>query len=110
MKKKKTAVKQRNTKARRTAMENKIAMIGISSVVCMLLVVLLFKGSALQRRIDANEGNNPQLQQEMAAEQARTEEIEELQDYMQSDEYTEKIAKEKIGLVKDNEILFKENK
>ena len=36
-------------------MENKIAMIGISSVVCMLLVVLLFKGSALQSRIDANE-------------------------------------------------------
>ena len=29
---------------------------------------------------------------------------------MQSDEYTEKIAKEKIGLVKDNEIIFKENK
>lgn len=91
-------------------MENKIAMIGISSVVCMLLVVLLFKGSVLQSRIDANEVKKSQLQQEMAAEQARTEEIEELQDYMQSDEYTEKIAKEKIGLVKDNEILFKENK
>ena len=76
----------------------------------MLLVVLLFKGSALQSRIDANEVKKSQLQQEIAAEQARTEEIEELQDYMQSDEYTEKIAKEKIGLVKDNEILFKENK
>ena len=43
-------------------------------------------------------------------EQKRTEEIEQLQEEMQSDEYYEKIAKEKIGLVKDNEILFKENK
>ena len=110
MKKKKTAGKRKNTKARRTAMENKIAMIGISTVVCMLLVVLLFKGSSLQRRIDSNEAKKAQLEQKLTAEQARTEEIEEMQDYMQSDEYTEKIAKEKIGLVKDNEILFKENK
>ena len=42
-------------------MENKIAMIGISTVVCMLLVVLLFKGSSLQRRIDSNEAKKAQL-------------------------------------------------
>ena len=110
MKKRKTAGKQKNTKARRAAVENKVAMVGISTVVCMLLVVLLFKGFALQRRIDVNKAKQEQLEQEMTAEQARTQDIEDLQDYMQSDEYTEKIAKEKIGLVKDNEILFKENK
>ena len=43
-------------------------------------------------------------------EEARTKDIEDMQEYMQSDEYAEKIAKEKIGLVKDNEIIFKENK
>ena len=52
------------------------------------------------------------IQQELAEqiddEKARTKEIEAMQDYIQSDEYTEKIAKEKIGLVKENEIIFKE--
>lgn len=85
-------------------------MIGISSVVCMLLVILLLEGSYLQTRKDANIVKQAQLDQELAQEKARTEEIEELQEYMRSDEYVEKIAKEKIGLVKDNEILFKENK
>ena len=33
-----------------------------------------------------------------------------MEEYMQSDEYIEKIAREKIGLVKDNEIIFKEVK
>lgn len=110
MGKKKTAGKRRNTKAKRTNIENKVAMIGISAVVCLLLILLLFEGVSLQKKIDANEVKQVQLDEQLAAEQARTEEIEELQKYMQSDEYAEKIAKEKIGLVKDNEIIFKENK
>lgn len=110
MGKKKTAAKRKNTKAKRTNRENKVAMIGISIVVCMLLVILLIEGSSLQIKYQANEAKQAQLNEQLAAEQARTEEIEELQKYMQSDEYAEKIAKEKIGLVKDNEILFKENK
>lgn len=85
-------------------------MIGISGVVCMLLVVLLFEGSSLQAKIQENNAKQAKIEQQLADEQARTEEIEELQEYMQSDEYIEKIAKEKIGLVKDNEIIFKENK
>lgn len=110
MGKKKTAGKRKNTKARRTNAQNKAAMIGISGVVCMLLVVLLFEGSSLQGKIKENNAKQARLEQQLADEQARTGEIEELQEYMQSDEYIEKIAKEKIGLVKDNEILFKENK
>ena len=30
-------------------------------------------------------------------------------EYMQTDEYIEKTAREKLGMVKDNEILFKES-
>ena len=38
-----------------------------------------------------------------------TEDISEMQEYMQSDEYLEKVAKDKLGLVKDGEIIFKES-
>ena len=57
-----------------------------------------------------HERYHPELEEELKTEEARTKDIEDMQEYMQSDEYTEKIAKEKIGLVKDNEIIFKENK
>lgn len=85
-------------------------MLGISGVVCMLLGVLLVEGHSLQNKIRQNEARYAQLEKQLKEEQARTGEIEELQTYMQSDEYVEKIAKEKIGLVKENEIIFKETK
>ena len=44
----------------------------------------------------------------MEDETKRREEIQELEQYMQSDEYIEKIAREKLGLLKENEILFRE--
>ena len=91
-------------------MQNKAAMLGISSIVCMLLGVLLVEGHSLQNKIQQNEVRYAQLEKQLKEEQARTGEIEELQEYMQSDEYVEKIAKEKIGLVKENEIIFKETK
>ena len=110
MKKKRTAAKRKNTKAKRTNTQNKAAMIGISGVVSLLVIALLYQGTSLQKKIEANEVRKTQIAEAYAAEQKRTEEIEQLQEEMQSDEYYEKIAKEKIGLVKDNEILFKENK
>lgn len=110
MVKKKNAKRKKNRKINRQNVQNKAAMFGISVVACLLLVVLLFEGSSLQNRCDANEIRKAQLQQRKQEEEARTVEIENLQKYMQSDEYIEKIAKERIGLVKENEIIFKENK
>ena len=43
----------------------------------------------------------------MEAEEARSEEIEELKEYVQSDEYAEQVAKDKLGLVYEDEIIFK---
>ena len=95
MRGKKSAARRKNAGARRIKVQNRIAMISISLVVCMLVVLLAFKEHSLQVKYQANENRK---------------DIEDVQEYMQSDEYTEKIAKEKIGLVKDNEIIFKENK
>lgn len=89
--------------------QNRAAMLGISLVVCVLLIVLMVEGQFLQKKIDENIERQTELQEQLEAEAARTEEIEELQEYMKSDEYIEKIAREKIGLVKENEIIFKEN-
>ena len=99
--------KEKNKNSRKTAAarQSKRTILGITAVVCVLMAV---QGSSLRGKLAANENREQELQQQIDAEQQRTEEIEDLQDYMKSDEYAEKTAREKLGLVKDGEILFKE--
>lgn len=82
-------------------------MIGISLIVCMLFGVLLYQGNSLQERIDSNEEKMDQIAEQIEEQQQRTKEIDELEEYMQTDEYIEKAAQEKLGLLKENEIIFK---
>ena len=48
------------------------------------------------------------LMQAIEAEQARTEEIKEYEKYTQTKKYVEEIAKNKLGLVYEGEIIFKD--
>ena len=48
-----------------------------------------------------------ELEKEKKAEKQRTEEIEEYKEYVGTDEYVEDTARDKLGMVKENEILFK---
>ena len=91
------------------AQQNKVTMIGITFVVCVLMVALLVQGRKLNARLTANEQRTSELEQQIENENQRTEDIGEMQEYMQSDEYLEKVAKDKLGLVKDGEIIFKES-
>ena len=43
-------------------------------------------------------------------QQERTQEIDEQKEYMQTDEYIAEVARDKLGLVKGNEIVFEEEK
>ena len=51
-----------------------------------------------------------QLQNKIDAEEARTQDIADLEAYMQTDEYIANVAREKLGMVKENEIIFSEGK
>lgn len=84
------------------------AMLFITFVVFVLLLAILLAGFHLQKTIDNNNTRMEDLQEQIDSETQRTGEIEELQEYMQSDEYLEQVAKEKLGFVKDGEIIFKE--
>ena len=50
-----------------------------------------------------------ELKAQIAEEEKRTEEIDELEEYVETDEYIEQVAKDKLGLVHENEILFRAN-
>ena len=47
-----------------------------------------------------------ELEAQIEAETNRAEEIDELEEYVGTEEYVEDVAKEKLGLVYPNEILF----
>lgn len=47
------------------------------------------------------------LQEEIAKEEARAAEIEEFEAYTQTKKYVEEVAKDKLGLVYEDEIIFK---
>lgn len=50
-----------------------------------------------------------ELMQEYEEETQRATELEELEAYMKSSEYIEDVAKSKLGLTYENEIIFKES-
>ena len=87
---------------------NQLGMFGISLIVQVLLLSLMVQSRDLKESLAGYETRAEALSQQLEEEQARTEEIKELKEYMQTDEYAEQAAREKLGLVKDNEIIFQE--
>lgn len=83
-------------------------MLCISLVVLLLLGILLWQGNALEQELAAYQEQERVLTRKVEEEKARTQEIEQQKDYMQTDEYIEEAARDRLGLVKDNEIIFKE--
>ena len=63
----------------------------------------------MDQRLAAKRQQSADLDAQISQEEDRTQEITDLQEYMQSDEYLEKVAKDKLGLVRDGEIIFKES-
>ena len=47
------------------------------------------------------------MKEQIKAEKERSKEIKELDKYVGTDKYVEDVAKEKLGLVHNNEIIFK---
>ena len=89
---------------------NYLGMAAIVIVVLILLVGLTMQSNNLKARIAVYDAKAAALQQSIEDEQDRTKEIDEQKEYMQTDEYIAEVARDKLGLVKGNEIVFEEEK
>ena len=94
--------------AYRKKRQNKMAMLLVTTVVIMMLIVVSVKSMDLRRKRAAYTEREEALLLEIEAEQARAEEIEEYEKYTQTKKYVEEIAKNKLGLVYEGEIIFKD--
>ncbi len=102
--------KKRRQRAKVLTRQNKFAMVSITFVVCMLFAILLYSGHNLEQRIAENESRIAEINAQIADEKERTKEIYNLEEEMQTDEYIASVAQSKLGLVKEDEIIFKPEK
>lgn len=88
--------------------QNTTGMLLVTTVVIMMLIVVSVKSMELRSKRAAYTEREEALLLEIEAEQARAEEIEEYEKYTQTKKYVEEIAKNKLGLVYEGEIIFKD--
>ena len=96
---------RRNKRRSRNSLGNRMALIGITVVVGSLAVVVHIGGTSLRERDLEYQAREQALEKTLAKEEARA--AEEYRVYVQTKQYIEKVAKEKLGLVNKDEILFK---
>lgn len=96
--------------AYRKRRQNRFSMFLVTLVVLMIMVVVAVKSVELKQKIETVSAKEEQLNQQIAAEEDRAEQIEEYRKYTQTKAYMEEVAKDKLGLVYEGEIVFEEDK
>ncbi len=97
----------RKKRRRRRVNRHKTSMLVISFVILLLVVAVTSKGVTLHAKEQAYQAQKEELESQIEEEKARADEIDELEAYVGTDEYIEEVAKDKLGLVNENEIILR---
>lgn len=89
--------------------QNKFSMFLVSLVVLTILITVSVRSMELRDKLDTYIAKQEQLEKQIAQEKERTLEIEEFGKYTQTKKYAEEVAKDKLGLVYEDEILFRQD-
>lgn len=87
--------------------QNRLAMGLIAVVVVILLVVVSVRSASLKKDKAELDEREQDLQEQISEQENYATELEDLEKYMQTDEFVEETAKEKLGLVYEDELIFK---
>ena len=107
-----TKVKAKKSKPvfRRRRNENRLGMTMAIGAILMIVAVVGINSLSLRQKQEKYATREQELLMQIAEEEARTEELKELETYTKTKKYAEEVAKDKLGLVYENEIIFQENK
>lgn len=83
-------------------------MLSITFVVAILFIAMMTQSISVEKQLSQYQQELEELDNKMTEQTERTKEIDDMKEYMETDEYAEEVARDKLGLVKDNEIVFKE--
>ena len=92
---------------KRKGKQNRLSRIAIAFVAAALVAVLGFQTVKLQRKDDEYRQKLAAVERQLAEEESRAQELKERQDYVQTSQFIEQEAKDKLGMINPNEILLK---
>jgi cell division protein DivIC len=93
--------------ASRKRRQNRFSVFLVSLVVLMITAVVWVKRGELEEKLSAKTEEQAQLLEQIEEQEAIAKEIEEYEKYTQTDKFAEEMAKDKLGLVKQNEIFIR---
>jgi cell division protein DivIC len=97
-----SSTKKRRKKRKRSGLW---ALAAIAAVIVMVIVAGSYK---LQKQLSADTKKEADLQAQYNEEEQRSQDIEEYAKYTKTRKYIEEVAKEKLGLVYEDETIFKD--
>ncbi len=99
----------------RTAMAKKkkhssfMGFVLVAMVVMLISLIIFLQGRETKSKLDAKTAQEQEVDELIDEEEARSEELDELEKYVQTKAYAGEQAQEKLGLVKEGEIIFKKD-
>lgn len=102
--------RKRRNAARRKKRDSHAAMLAIIAVVVMLFVVFLVGGIRMRRTIRENDERTASLKSAISAEEEKAESIEETEDVLSTESFIRQAAKDRLGLVDSDEVIYKSGK
>ncbi len=97
----------RGTKRQRKSHKVKFLFSGVLFLI--ICSVAAYQNSQMKSEKAKYESRMKELDGRIEQEEARTKEIKDYKDYVETDEYVEEVARDKLGLVFDDEVLLKAN-
>lgn len=99
--------KSRTAKRKSRLRKHKNGVLGIVGVILLLLIVVSVDGRSLRAKNEAYIRQETELEKQIQAEKDRSEDIKRMEEYVGTDAYIEQTAREKLGLIYENEKIFK---
>lgn len=93
--------------AYRKRRHNRLGMMLVTLCVLMMTVVVGVSSMDLKAKQKKYAAQEQALDQQIEEEIARTEDLQEYEKYTRTDAFVEEMAKDKLGLVYDGEIIFR---
>ena len=97
----------RKRRSRRRTNQHKLSVLVITGVILLMTALVVVGGISLRAKEKSYLAQETELKKQIDEEKARSQEIDDMEAYVGTDEYVEEIAKEKLGLVNENEIILK---
>lgn len=104
-----TDKQKRQARKRAQQEQNKIAKVCIGLIVVVFMITMTVQIQGVYNKKLEYMEKQAQLEELLKNEQQRKEDLEEYKIYIESQEYIEDVAKSKLGLLYENEIIFRES-